>query len=35
MDNGVAQFLSDALVVECPHIAFMQWLLFANRSSDI
>ena len=30
-ENGVAQFLSDVLVVGCLHIKSAHWLLFASR----
>ena len=32
--NGIAQFLSDVLVVGCMHIEIMPWLLSASRWSD-
>ena len=32
--NGVAQFLSDVLVVGCIHVEFMHWLLSASRWLD-
>ena len=32
--NGIAQFISDVLVVGCMHIEFMPWLLSASRWSD-
>ena len=32
--NGVAQFLSDVLGVDCSNIEFIHWFLLANRSSD-
>ena len=32
--NGIAQFLSGVLVVDCMHIEFMHWLLSASRWSD-
>ena len=34
LDNGIAQFISDVLVVGHMHIEFMPWLLFASRWSD-
>ena len=33
-DNGIAQFLSDVLVVGCMHIEFMHWLPSESRWSD-
>ena len=32
--NGIAQLLSDVLVVGRMHIEFMHWLLSASRWSD-
>ena len=32
--NGIAQFLSDVLVVGRMHIEFMPWLLSTSRWSD-
>ena len=34
LGNGIAQFLSDVLVVGCMHIEFMRWFLTASRWSD-
>ena len=34
MVNGIAQFLSDVLVVGRMHIEFMPWLLSTSRWSD-
>ena len=34
LGNGIAQFLSDVLVVGCMHIEFMHWLLSASSCSD-
>ena len=32
--NGIAQFLSDVLIVGRMHIGFMPWLLSTSRWSD-
>ena len=34
LGNGIAQFLTDVLVVGCMNIEFMPWLLSASRRSD-
>ena len=34
LSKGIAQFLSDVLVVRCMHIEFMHWLLSASKWPD-